>query len=72
MTGAFRNLEDITSLKIAIQNDEPHIHERDTTGMAIRKWEAQGGHWRLQAIFALFVDVMNHSETQGMPFCALT
>ncbi|KAL2755199.1 hypothetical protein ACRALDRAFT_2107458 [Sodiomyces alcalophilus JCM 7366] len=33
--------------------------QRDTIGMAIRKWDARESHWRLQVLYAILVDGMN-------------
>lgn len=67
ITGAFRNYEQITRLKDDIKrNEEAYIHKRDTVGMSIRRWDSQGGHWRLQALFALLVEAMDHDSLQGM------
>ena len=59
LTGAFRHLEEITALKDAVKNREGYISQRDVLGMKIRNWEAMGGQWRLQALFALLVEAMN-------------
>lgn len=63
--GAFKNYEAITALKDAINRNDVYTKERDTVGMFIRGWDAQGGHWRLQALFALLVEAMNQSESKG-------
>jgi tRNA nucleotidyltransferase (CCA-adding enzyme) len=60
--GAFKNWEQIKSLKDAIVREDAYTKERDTVGMTIRGWDAQGGHWRLQALFALLVEVMTRSQ----------
>ncbi|ROT41784.1 tRNA nucleotidyltransferase [Sodiomyces alkalinus F11] len=36
--------------------------QRDTIGMAIRKWDARESHWRLQALYTILVDVMNRVD----------
>ena len=72
ITGAFKNYEQITGLKDDIKrNQDAYIHERDTVGMSIRRWDSQGGHWRLQALLALLVEAMNHPNSQGMNFLRL-
>lgn len=63
--GAFKNYEAITTLKDAINRSDPFTKERDTVGMSIRGWDAQGGHWRLQALFALLVEAMSQSKSKG-------
>ncbi|KAJ3527888.1 hypothetical protein NM208_g10485 [Fusarium decemcellulare] len=42
----------------AVCNEEPFIRERDRFGMAIRKWDAPAGSWRLQVLNALVVEVL--------------
>jgi tRNA nucleotidyltransferase (CCA-adding enzyme) len=68
VSGAFKHFQEITELKSAIKTNKPHINERDAMGMAIRRWESQGGHWRLQALFALLVEAMNVKISTGK-FC---
>lgn len=58
ITAAHRHCQEITSLKQSICGKEPRAGERDTVGMAIRRWDARGGHWRLQVMFALLVESM--------------
>lgn len=65
LTGAFRHLKEITAMKDAIKNKEGHIDQRDTLGMKIRHWEAMGGQWRLQALFALLVEAMNTKDVNS-------
>ena len=71
VTGAFRHYEQIITLKEAITHNLNYIQERDTLGMDIRRWESHGGHWRLQALFALFVEVISKSETSSKLFTNL-
>lgn len=59
VSGAFKHYKEITELKNAIKAKKSHINERDTVGMAIRRWDSHGGHWRLQALFALLIEAMN-------------
>lgn len=66
VTGAVRNRIEITQLKDAIKNKLPYIDERDTVGMSIRRWDSDGGHWRLQALYALLVEAMGRNNQQGM------
>lgn len=53
-------------MKDAIKNKLEYINQRDTLGMKIRYWEAMGGQWRLQALFALLVEAMNTRALDGM------
>jgi tRNA nucleotidyltransferase (CCA-adding enzyme) len=65
--GAFKHYQEITDLKNAIKAKDSHVNERDTVGMTIRRWDSQGGHWRLQALFALLVEAMNKDVSKGRP-----
>jgi hypothetical protein len=65
LTGAFRHVDEIINLKEAINNKDAYINQRDTLGMSIRGWEAQGGQWRLQALFALLVEAMKCDQVEG-------
>jgi tRNA nucleotidyltransferase (CCA-adding enzyme) len=65
VTGAFRYYEEIIKLKDDIANDESYVKERDTVGMTIRRWDVQGGHWRLQALFAILVEALKRNDTKG-------
>ncbi|CZR63291.1 related to tRNA nucleotidyltransferase [Phialocephala subalpina] len=65
VTGAFRNLEQITKLKDDIGRKESYVNERDTVGMSIRRWDTQGGHWRLQALYALLVEALKRNDPKG-------
>lgn len=56
--GAFKNYPHITNLKNAVQEGKSYISERDTVGMKIRRWDADGGNWRIQALFALLVEAI--------------
>lgn len=68
VTGAFRHHEEITALKDAIVEKKEYTSKRDTVGMTIRRWDAQGGHWRLQAFFALLVEVLKRdSKCKTLP-----
>ncbi|KAF5005164.1 hypothetical protein FDECE_8382 [Fusarium decemcellulare] len=58
ITASHRNRREIMSLKRAVCNEEPFIRERDRFGMAIRKWDAPAGSWRLQVLNALVVEVL--------------
>ena len=48
MAASHRHRDEIVELKRAVCMQEPFIHERDRLGMAIRRWDAQGGPWTLQ------------------------
>ncbi|KND91434.1 CCA tRNA nucleotidyltransferase, mitochondrial [Tolypocladium ophioglossoides CBS 100239] len=62
MAASQRHRKEIVELKRAVCSKEPFIHERDRFGMAIRRWDAQGGFWALQVLSALLVDAMDHPE----------
>jgi hypothetical protein len=65
IAGAFKDYEAITALKNAIKQKETYTNERDTVGMSIRGWDTQGGHWRLQALFAILVEAMKRNYSKG-------
>ncbi|CZT07407.1 related to tRNA nucleotidyltransferase [Rhynchosporium agropyri] len=67
VTGAFRHCEEITALKDAVVKNGEETKQRDMVGMTIRRWDAQGGHWRLQALFALLVEAMKRDSTSYEP-----
>lgn len=67
VTGAFRDYEQITQLKNDIKRKEPYVNERDTIGMTIRRWDGQGGHWRMQALFAILAGALKKNDRQGNP-----
>ncbi|KAL6412369.1 CCA tRNA nucleotidyltransferase, mitochondrial [Ilyonectria robusta] len=58
ITASYRNRSEILSLKKAVCSREAFINERDRFGMAIRRWDAQVGSWRLQVLNAILVEVM--------------
>ncbi len=70
ITGAFRHQKEITSLKEAITRNDASVNDRGMVGMSIRRWEALGGQWRLQALFALLVETMNNPEGKQPILCA--
>ncbi|KAI9649857.1 CCA tRNA nucleotidyltransferase, mitochondrial [Ciborinia camelliae] len=63
--GAFKQYAEITELKDAIKRNDSYIHQRDTVGMMIRKWDSQGGQWKLQVLFALFVEAFKLESAEG-------
>ena len=65
VTGAFRNYRDIINLKDAIKRKDSFVTERDTLGMMIRKWDSLGGQWRVQVLFALFVESLQQADVAG-------
>jgi tRNA nucleotidyltransferase (CCA-adding enzyme) len=71
VNGAFKNYAQITHLKNAVVHGQTFIHERDTIGMSIRKWDADGGNWRIQSLFALLVEVMDRAGTHGVPIATI-
>ncbi|PBP16827.1 poly A polymerase head domain-containing protein [Diplocarpon rosae] len=62
ITGALRNREQITELKDAIRRKDKYTNDSATVGMTIRRWNSQGGYWRLQALFAILVDALNSDK----------
>jgi hypothetical protein len=65
VSGAFNHYQEIIELKNAILVKTSYTNERDTVGMTIRRWESQGGNWRLQALFAILVETMNGKTSMG-------
>lgn len=58
MAASHRHLDEILSLKKAVLDKADYISERDRFGMAIRRWDAQGGSWRLQVLAALLTEAL--------------
>ncbi|KAI0131980.1 hypothetical protein BJ170DRAFT_679876 [Xylariales sp. AK1849] len=58
VTASHKHRDEIMALKLAVCQRAPYIHERDRFGIAIRQWEARGGHWRLQVLYALLVEAL--------------
>lgn len=58
MAAAHRHLDEILTLKAAVLDGAAYIRERDRFGMAIRRWDAQGGSWRLQVLAALLAEAL--------------
>lgn len=72
VTGATRNLQEVSTLKDDIVSQNPYINERDTLGMRIRKWDQQGGNWRLHVVLAILVEAMKSDVSKGMlSFCRI-
>ena len=59
-TAAHNFRDQIMTLKRAVlEGDRDVMDARDRFGMEIRLWDARGGHWRLQVLFALLVEAMD-------------
>ncbi|KAI0391805.1 hypothetical protein F5Y17DRAFT_460491 [Xylariaceae sp. FL0594] len=65
VTAAHNNRAEILSLKDAVVAKASYITERDRFGMAIRRWDAKGGYWRLQVLFCLLVEAMQRWSTDA-------
>jgi hypothetical protein len=57
VAAAHRHRPAILELRDIVRDKKAGRDERDRFGMAIRDWDARGGHWRLQVLFAILVDV---------------
>lgn len=57
VTAAHRHRPAIAALKDAVCAGADEARARDRLGLAIREWDARGGSWRLQVLFAVLVDV---------------
>ncbi|KAI1434567.1 hypothetical protein GGR50DRAFT_687531 [Xylaria sp. CBS 124048] len=62
ITAAYNNRADIMDIKAAVLRKDPEISDRARLGMAIRHWDAKGGHWKLQVLFSLLVEAMQRWE----------
>ncbi|PBP21892.1 poly A polymerase head domain-containing protein [Diplocarpon rosae] len=62
VTGALRHREQIAELKDAIMRKDDYTNDSAILGMTIRRWNSQGGYWRLQALFAILVDALNSDK----------
>lgn len=56
ITGAHEHRGAIVALRDAVCRGADYAGERDRFGMAIRKWDSEGGHWRLQVLAAILVE----------------
>ncbi|KFY88970.1 hypothetical protein V500_06019 [Pseudogymnoascus sp. VKM F-4518 (FW-2643)] len=65
VTGASRHFREIINLKEAVVAKEPSVYERDTLGMTIRRWDANGGQWKLHVVLAILVESMETDVTAG-------
>jgi hypothetical protein len=65
VTGAFRHFDEIIKLKEDVLARQSYVYERDTLGMAIRRWDAHGGHWKLHVILAIVVESATWDATAG-------
>lgn len=63
ITGAVMHRQEIVKLKQIVCSGNEQMNQRDLFGMAIRKWETHGKHWRLQVLFAMLDDVMTREQT---------
>lgn len=59
---AVRNREEIVQLRDDVLGGTERSKARDVFGMAIRRWDSQGSHWRLQVLFAVLDDVMSRAK----------
>ncbi|KAK3294710.1 uncharacterized protein B0H64DRAFT_325803 [Chaetomium fimeti] len=57
VTAAHRHRPAIVALRDMVREKKEGLNERDRFGMAIRDWDARGGNWRLQVLYAVLVDV---------------
>lgn len=63
ITAAYRHRPEIAAMKQSMCIKEPGAFQRDTVGMAIRKWDGQGGNWRIQVLYALLVDALQNLQS---------
>jgi hypothetical protein len=61
ITAGHRHRLAIHRLKNAVRDNAPYVSERERFGMAIREWDSKGGHWKLQVLYALLVEVMERT-----------
>ena len=65
ITAAHRHRLAILELKNGVRDKAEYVRERERFGMAIREWDSKGGHWKLQVLYALLVEVMDRAGTTG-------
>lgn len=65
ITAAVCHREEICELKSKVSSEDASEIGRDTLGMAIRRWESKGTHWRLQVLFAILYDIMVQATTSS-------
>lgn len=58
LAAAHHNRGEIMSLKAAVLERSSVMEERDSFGMAIRRWDARNSHWRVQVVYAMLHEVM--------------
>ncbi|KAK0374157.1 poly A polymerase head domain-containing protein [Colletotrichum melonis] len=58
ITAAYRHRVEILGLKQSFGAGQSRTTERGIVGMAIRKWDSHGGHWRIQVLYALLVEAI--------------
>ncbi|KAK3904960.1 mitochondrial CCA tRNA nucleotidyltransferase [Staphylotrichum tortipilum] len=66
VTAAHRHRPAIAALKDAVCAGAEEARARDRLGLAIRDWDARGGNWRLQVLFAVLVDVEEKVGAAGV------
>lgn len=62
IAASHRHLDEILELKRAVLARDACISERDRFGMAIRRWDAQGGSFRLQILSAMLVEALERLQ----------
>lgn len=65
MAAAHRHRPRVLALKELVDSKKPERQERDRFGMAIREWDGRGGHWRLQVLYALLVDLVGRGASEA-------
>ncbi|KAF4824562.1 CCA tRNA nucleotidyltransferase [Colletotrichum tropicale] len=63
ITGASRHCRQITAMKDNVCAKNPPFSQRDIVGMAVRNWDAQGGHWQTQIVYAILVEATDKLES---------